>query len=165
MSGEHEERIIDAGLEEVLGGHYPPDLTAKILQTLGAQNAKPQPVLADDNGASTPLVPPSALSAPPPVQVAPVPQSVQPEPTVRVRGDSRTRRHSNQHWTAMVVAASILAAAVLAGLYGSRVYLGQPAGHDLAESSPDGSHGERAPQRHEAVVTDLETDRTFPPET
>ena len=32
MSDEHADRILEAGLEEVLGGRYPPDLTSTILQ-------------------------------------------------------------------------------------------------------------------------------------
>jgi hypothetical protein len=32
MNGEYEDRILESGLEEVLGGQYPPDLSAKILQ-------------------------------------------------------------------------------------------------------------------------------------
>lgn len=59
MSFEYEEKILDAGLDEVLGGHYPPDLTSKILQRWEAEqlhrNGRAQRALAS---ISEPLAPP-----------------------------------------------------------------------------------------------------------
>ena len=122
MSEAYKERMIEAGLEEVLGGQYPPDLSAKILQTLDARRQAARKA-SNDAGALLDLQP--AIAAPPPVQATaePVPppvqtaSPVQPEPSVSVAADRHVRRRRQAAWFGPMVAASILTLAVLVGLY------------------------------------------------
>jgi hypothetical protein len=110
---EHEERILDAYLEEVLGGRYPPDLSARILQTWEARQTGPSvaesaelPVAglaAVPQPEDMPVAPPVLASAvamepePPPIQD----QTALPRPFLRV---SRARRVG---WWWYAAAASI----------------------------------------------------------
>ncbi len=138
MTQEHKERIIEAGLEEVVGGQYPPDLTAKILQTLDIRReaARQASSLAAD--ASPPLDLQPALTTSPPVQAAaePAPPPVHSEPTVHVTGEPRSRRRRRTAWLGPVVAASILAVATLVGLHGTGQFFGQPSSPEVAKSEP-----------------------------
>lgn len=67
MSAEYDDRILESGLEEVVGGHYPPDLTSTILQAWEArqQSAARATLAAEDLGpplattaATLPVAPP-----------------------------------------------------------------------------------------------------------
>ena len=109
MTWEHKERIIEAGLEEVVGGQYPPDLSAKILQTLDIRRQAAQQASGPiaDAASSPPLALQSALSVPPPVQAAvePPPPPTYSEPVVHVTGEPRSRRGRRAAWFGLVVAA------------------------------------------------------------
>jgi hypothetical protein len=132
VTGQHEERIIEAGLEEILGGHYPPDLSAKILQTLEArrQAARSPSAQAALVAAAPPLSLQPALSPPPPVPASAGPAAlpVPAEPLVRVEPETHRRRRSSAAWWRPAVAISLAAAAALIGLYGTQRYLVRPAG-------------------------------------
>ncbi|MCH5377660.1 MAG: DUF1549 domain-containing protein, partial [Planctomycetes bacterium] len=136
MISDQEDRILEAALEEVLGGQYPPDLSAKILQALESRSTtSPQdavtaptaPVLVS---ASQPLPPPVVASADP---VA---------PPVHVAGGSltstrrrRRRRRSPVTWLSTAVAITLLFAMVGIGVYLGQISSG-PSGGFLAESQP-----------------------------
>lgn len=103
MSREHEERILDASLEEVLGGHYPPDLSAKIVEAWEARHDAPQ---TDAAAASMPV------PIPPPIQQWAEPQAppVHEESIVRVASQPRTVRRSRAAWLPAAIAVVVLLA-------------------------------------------------------
>ncbi len=111
MSAEHEERILDASLEEVLGGQHPPDLTSRILESW---EALPAALEANQAGAAESVVPHpvSSLPTPPPVQMwsEPTPPPLDEEPAVHVAAHSRPVRRSSTGWLAAAAAASLLLA-------------------------------------------------------
>ncbi len=139
MNGDYEDRILESGLEEVLGGQYPPDLSAKILQELDRRRVSP--------GES-----PERIEAPPTVSpvvswpVSPLPPAASPVVAVDAAdrraerqsaaagtggavgiGRSATaRRHSTRWvmgWTA-AVSSGVLLVLFAAGIYMSRMGLG-----------------------------------------
>lgn len=131
MNSEHEDRILDAGLEEVLGGHYPPDLSAKILQAWDERRA------AMAGGVS---VPPSAAPAPHPLSLLPAAALSAPEPEappvdrvqlpVAVPRRRWRQRSQSMAWNA-AVAGGLLAVLISAGIYVARnapLSDGQPQG-------------------------------------
>ncbi len=134
MNEEQADRILEAGLEEVLGGHYPPDLTAKILQTWEARQQSPaQAARAADNGtlrlaaAALPLAPPLhplAEPAPPPRHGG--------APVQGDRGrDDRTELR--RRWVTLAVAASLLLVTGVTAWYAAR-QSGGPSSRPLARS-------------------------------
>lgn len=134
MNDEQADRILDAGLEEVLGGHYPPDLTAKILETWDTRQRSPaQAARADENGAlrlaaaALPLAPPLhplAEPAPPPRHGG---SSVQGDHGRDARSERRRR------WVILAVAASLLLVTGLTAWYAAQ-QPGRPSGRPLARS-------------------------------
>jgi len=112
VSAEHEERILDASLEEVLGGHYPPDLTSKIIESCEAHRDALQ---ANGTGVPLPIVSQPAMPAPPPVQHLAEPQAppAYDEPAVHVAARPRTVHRSRSGWLVVAAAASVLLAVAL----------------------------------------------------
>src|SRR5262245_42037860 len=97
MTADHDEPVLDACLDEVLGGRTPPDLTARILRawaSSGYNSEQPDgalPVPADLVHADDSIVP-----EPPPILTG-LPQALvetTPNPIVARRGDvsGRSRR-------------------------------------------------------------------------
>src|SRR4051812_11923407 len=103
--------ILDAALDEVLGGQTPPDLTLRILQALE------QRAHHEGNGSSTlkhalPIVPPPLED-----DVVPPPVTVGPMPAVRIAAAKRSGFHSSfAAFTAAGLAAVLLLAASI-GVY------------------------------------------------
>ncbi|MBC8876533.1 MAG: DUF1549 domain-containing protein [Planctomycetes bacterium] len=143
MSAEHEERILDASLEEVLGGHYPPDLTSKIIESCEAHRGALQ---ASGTGEPLPIVSQPALPAPPPIQHWAEPQTppAYDEPAVHVAARPRTVRRSRSGWLAVAAAASVLLAVAL-GYYlkreseseGGGIASGRPGPHGTVDPTPE----------------------------
>lgn len=170
MSAEHEERILDASLEEVLGGLYPPDLTAKIIESwaarpdaLGTNEAVvPQPV----GSQPVPNVP-----AAPPVQLwtDPVPPPLDEERAVHVAAWGRTVHRSRSGWLAVAAAASLLLAIGL-GYYlrSDDPPSGRIAGPGLVPPSviSTDDHDALSPRirRQEFVAREIRSDRHEPRE-
>lgn len=97
MNVDAKDRILDAGLEEVLGGQSPPDFTARIMQALDSSGAT-----ASGNGA----VPSHSKASP---SLAGNPPSVRPI-------QPRTKRRRRNKFLNLALAASILAAALSVGV-------------------------------------------------
>ena len=132
MSEQHDDRILETGLEEVLGGHYPPDLTSAILQAWEArQQSAARAAHADDVAA--PLAAAAALPVAPPVHALaePAPPPRHGEEVVRVQPGRHVRRDSRSRWLTLAMAAGLVAVAALLGLFASR-HFGQPADRILA---------------------------------
>ncbi len=159
MSREHEERILDACLEEVLGGHYPPDLSSKIVEAWEARRDATQ---TDAAAVSMP-----APIAPPIQQWAePQPPPVHEESVVRVATRPRAVRRSRPGWLLAAIAASVLLV-VGTGYYLKRAH--ESAGERMASTesrqptegvSPREENG--APPRireHQFVPRELEGGR------
>lgn len=165
MNGDYDDRILESGLQEVLGGQYPPDLTAKILQEWERRRVLP--------GGS-----PLETEAPPVVSwpVSPLPSAVSPLVSVDAadgRATPRTasggagglaatgraakgRRRSMKRvmgWSA-ALASSVVLAVFVAGLYVSRTGLG-PSGPVLVRSPAPSSvvplEAERADSHRDAL--------------
>jgi hypothetical protein len=114
----HGDRILEAGLDEVVGGHYPPDLSAKILQAWEERLAAGS-VMAElpaPPSASRPL-PVSAALLPLAEPVAPPLHPVQPA----VASPRRRRfQRSTSAWLGTSVAAGLLAILVAVGIHVAR---------------------------------------------
>ncbi len=140
MSAEYDDRILESGLEEVVGGHYPPDLTSTILQAWEArQQAAARATLAAED-----LGPPLATTAAtlpvaPPVHALaePAPPPRHGEAAVRVAAEHRVQRGSGRSWLPLGLAVSLLAVAVLLGIYAARQFR-EPSGWPLAQSGVNG---------------------------
>lgn len=102
MNVDAKDRILDAGLEEVLGGQSPPDFTARIMQALGSPGATASGNGASDNGA----VPAHSKVAPSHAGNPPSVRPIQP----------RSRRRRQNKFLNVALAASILAAALSVGV-------------------------------------------------
>jgi len=138
VSAEYDDRILEAGLEEVVGGHYPPDLTAAILQACEArQQAAARTALAGEDAA--PLMVAAALPVAPPVHSLsePEPPPRHGEAMVRVAPSLRVHRDDRRSWLPLALAISLLGVAVLLGLYAVR-QLGGPPGRPLAQPGVNG---------------------------
>ena len=99
MSEEHADRILEAGLEEVLGGRYPPDLTSTILQAWESrQQAAARAACTADDGAVSLAA--AALPIAPPVHplAEPAPPPRHGEAVVRVQPGRRVRRDRRSRW-------------------------------------------------------------------
>lgn len=176
MRADHEERILNACLEEVLGGKYPPDLSAKILQTWESRRASGNAAggsAADGSSAdgavpsATGLAPPLAEPVAPPVQLLAVPAftrsgSPLPRPTP-ISTTSRSRFHRNREksqWWSMAAAASAVAACLsLAFLVIGvqqpdliRGWLGRDVAEDVAERPNRNRSTDRRQQNERAVA-------------
>ena len=148
MNEEHADRILDAGLEEVLGGRYPPDLTSTILQAWESrQQAAARAACTTDDGAVSLAA--AALPIAPPVHplAEPAPPPLHGEALVRVQPGRRVRRDRRTRWLQLAVAASFLAAAGLLSLYAAR-YFGQPPGRTIARPDNGISNQGGAPSFH-----------------
>src|SRR5689334_2347319 len=62
MNPERDDPILDAMLEEVLGGRTPPDLSARIMQSLAIRGARPQ-LQHDPLNLAEPAAPPLPIRA------------------------------------------------------------------------------------------------------
>ncbi|MCY2988812.1 MAG: DUF1549 domain-containing protein [Planctomycetota bacterium] len=135
MNEANRERILDAYLEEVLGGHYPPDLTAKILQTWQTRCGEVELTTAAEFVAASPLLttPEASLAytpTPPPVQFAAPPlPDIFAEPLAEPAPRSRPHRRSRAPSGWLVLAAGTLAAAASLLVY---VLQEQPNGPPVA---------------------------------
>ena len=138
MTRDPEQRILDACLEEILGGHYPPDLSAKILQTWEARRQRQ----ASDRAAGV-LPAPRAADGEPSMPAGvfaegwnePVPPPGPWETAVAVRTRTQPGRRRHAPWLPVALAGSLLVAAALAGLYLKA--RGKPTGDLMVESPPD----------------------------
>ncbi len=152
MNSDHEDRILEAGLEEVLGGQYPPDLSAKILQALETRRASapPDAVAASNSSllvsASLPLPPPVLPSAEP----AAPPVSLASSPTTSPRPHSRRRPRSSAAWLGATVAASLVIILVTIG-----VYVGQTSTRRLGDLLVGGPEAREAPMDAEPDSANL----------
>lgn len=136
MSEEHADRILEAGLEEVLGGRYPPDLTSTILQAWESRKQASARAASTAKDGAVPLA--AALPIAPPLHplAEPPPPPRHGEPVVRVPPGRRVPQDRRSRWLTLAVAASFLAAAGLLGLYAVR-HFDQPSGRIIAR--PDNS--------------------------
>ena len=99
MSAEYDDKMLEAGLEEVVGGHYPPDLTAAILQAWEArQQAAARAALAAEDVAPPLVTAAATLPVAPPVHslAEPEPPPRHGEATVRVAPGLRATGRSPQ---------------------------------------------------------------------
>jgi len=136
VSEEHADRIVEAGLEEVLGGHYPPDLTSAILQAWEARQSAAERATRLAGDAPSPLAAAVLPIAPPIHPLAePVPPPRPSDEIVRVQPARLGRRERPGRWPAFVVAAGFLAVAGLLSLYAAR-HWNQPAGRLIAQPGP-----------------------------
>ena len=143
MSDKYADRILESGLEEVLGGHYPPDLTSAILQAREArrQAAERLAWIADD---VSPVLAEALVPIAPPLHplAEPVPPPRHNEEGARVSPAGRSQRNRRSRWVPLAVLAGFLAVAGTLGLYVVQ-HLHQPAGDIIARPegqvlSPDG---------------------------
>lgn len=157
MNEAHKERILDAFLEEVLGGQYPPDLTAKILQTWQARHGEVRPDDAGFAASLAPLPPPPDAAGFPPV-ARPVQFEVESsaeeyaEPLAEPVRRSRPQRTSRAPWWWLAFAAGTLAAGVSLLVY---VVQDQPFG-SVARVEANKEHEAKVPphpQRPDRSVT------------
>jgi hypothetical protein len=140
MNGDHDDRILEASLKEVLGGQYPPDLSAKILQELEIRQARS----ARDAVAGSPLpIPPPPAGFPhDPMASKPLIRSetiITPAGRLghlaassnqrRVRGKWQTRTT----WASIAVVAGLLSVVVTIGTYLGGPWQ-RPGGSNLARS-------------------------------
>jgi hypothetical protein len=109
MNADYEDRILEAGLEEVLGGQYPPDLSAKILQAI--ENRQAVPPRASVSPIAAAVEPPPVVCAD--VALPPVARTASPLESPR----PLHRRRSQTSWLSVAVAASLLIAMVSIGVY------------------------------------------------
>jgi hypothetical protein len=115
VSEEYKDRILDAFLEETLGGHYPPDLTAKILQTWNARHT---------HSAMDAELEPLALGAPlaedelpaPPIQRDAASPTAYAEVDMPLPSSARRRRRSRVPWWGLALAGGSLAASIALAL-------------------------------------------------
>jgi hypothetical protein len=157
MNADYEDRILEAGLDEVLGGQYPPDLSAKILQAIENRQAAATRTMVSP--VSLMLAP--ALVEPPPVVVADVTLPPVGRPASPLASPRPLRRRQNQTtWLSVVVAASLLIAMVSIG-----VYVGQTSSHRwgglLVQSDPPVEIDSGSPESGGPRIPDL-PDRQFP---
>lgn len=125
MKPERDDPILDASLEELLGGHTPPDLTARIMQAWAMQRSgsapwqevTPPPLIDD-------VVPPPIEPVAPPVQgVAAGIYASGPgettEPVVTLRTASVANRGRRAQWSPIGVSAALvlLGVAIGGGVY------------------------------------------------
>jgi hypothetical protein len=155
MNADYEDRILEAGLEEVLGGQYPPDLSAKILQAIENRQAAPPRALVSP--VSLLLAP--ALVEPPPVVVADVTLPPVGRPASPLASPRPLRRRRSQTtWLSVAVAASLLIAMVSIGVYvgqtsshrwgGLLVQSDRPVEIDSGVPESGGPRGSDLPDRH-----------------
>ncbi len=113
MNPDYEDRILEASLEEVLGGQYPPDLSAKIVQVWeqrqaarsAAEMSSPEPL------ASRLAAQPSEEPAAPPVCAV---QVAERSPC------ARRRVQPDSPWLGACIAGGLLAILVVVGLHVAR---------------------------------------------
>ena len=148
MNGDYEDRILESGLQEVLGGQYPPDLTAKILQELDRRRVFPaeSPELLDSPPVVSWPVSPLTPSVSPVAAVDPVDRQATRRDvsagtaTGGVAASVRSvtgRRRSNSRvmgWS-VAVASGVLLVLFAAGIYVSRTAWG-PRSPLLVQSPP-----------------------------
>jgi len=134
---EHADRILEAGLEEVLGGRYPPDLTSAILQAWEARQpsaARPAWVGGDD--VMSPLAAAAVPLAPPVHPLAePVPPPRPNEDRVWIQPARPLRRDRHRRWPALALTAGFLVLTGLFSLYAVR-HWNQPAGRIIVRPGP-----------------------------
>jgi hypothetical protein len=136
VSDEHADRILEAGLEEVLGGRYPPDLSSTILQAWESrQQGAARAGCAADHGPISLAA--SALPIAPPLHplAEPAPPPRHGEPAVRVQPERRVGQDRRSRWLTLAVAASFVAVAGLLSWYAAE-HLGQPGGQLIARPNP-----------------------------
>jgi hypothetical protein len=144
MNGEYEDRILESGLEEVLGGQYPPDLSFKILQEWERREA----AAADSRVSMAPLSNPIAGSVLPADTANQRPLIVDdsPAPTsgrLARSGSSRTRplwSGSRVMWLTMSIAGGLLIAIGMWGIYWGRIGA-SPTGGLLVDSDRPSDSG------------------------
>jgi len=102
MNVDAKDRILDAGLEEVLGGQSPPDFTARIMQALGSSGATATENPASGNGTA----PARSKASPGLAGNLPAVRPIQP----------RAKRCRRNKFLNVALAASILAAALSVGV-------------------------------------------------
>jgi hypothetical protein len=146
---DHDDPILDALLSEALGGHTPPDVTARVLQAwaakghdpaqldprlLQALRGAPVPPPVSEPAWLSPAAPPvqgmaqhpgeqvvytNGQFSEPPLVEPPVPSATAQAPLVSVK-PRREAPQASSGWLAAVVAASVLVAVVLGGLVAYR---------------------------------------------
>lgn len=151
MNGDYQNRILEAGLQEVLGGQYPPDLTAKILQERDRRRVLPgtteNEAVPEVSRSVLPLLPAALAETPAATPVV----SVELANGGRSRRDgsaagatagmlasgrsAMSRGRSMRHVTGLsvVVASSLLLVLVTAGIYMARTTSG-PSGPSMVQS-------------------------------
>ena len=120
---DHDDPILDAMLEEVLGGRTPPDLSARIMQSLAMRGVRPETMLPEP--AAPPLLPRTVVPAAAEVSAA---SNGQVQLAVSGNG-SRNRKSSRSTWqvaagVALVVLLGIGLGAL--GIIAGRQNLNQP---------------------------------------
>jgi hypothetical protein len=147
VSEEHADRILEAGLEEVLGGQYPPDLTPAILQAWEArQQAAARAVRISADAAASPLAASPLAAAVLPIAPLELPLAEPAAPPraseglVRVQSGRRGRRPRHSRQLGWIAAASFLAVAGLCGFYAAQ-HWNPPGGRTIAKSAFDAPGG------------------------
>lgn len=111
MMSDRDNPLLDACLDEVLGGRTPPDLTARILQAHAARRTVDLSVLPPVLPGPAPAFS-AEIPAPPPVVAGLNGQPVVELATIRTSAHRQSRRSD---WQPLLVAASILGVAVAIG--------------------------------------------------
>ena len=165
MNPDHEDRILEASLEEVLGGHYPPDLSAKIVQVWEQRHAIQS---AAEMPSPVPQFSPLAATA----GEEPVAPPVGPVEVAERRPRVRRRRQPESPWLGACLAGGLLALLVVVGVHVARtasrmIATAPPEPSGWVEFPPPGidSAGQRVSPRieHEASPPSGEDDREAPP--
>jgi len=108
MDADRDDLLLDACLDEVLGGQRPPDLTARIMQALAARGAA--------NGSvpvSPPVVPPPVLAA---AEQALSPAAANGHPMVEVGRPAASSRRQSRPADAWLALAGVLVVGVTIGI-------------------------------------------------
>lgn len=114
MTPEREDPILDAMLEEVLGGRTPPDLSARIMQSLAIRGGASTSQRSEVNGYVETAAPPLPLRSvvPPAISAVSAPSSNgssngHVQLALKSRSSSRTRKQSGSVWP-MIAAVSLV---------------------------------------------------------
>jgi len=125
MTPDRDDPILDAMLEEVLGGRTPPDLTARIMQSLAIRGGASPMLRPEVNGYVEPAAPPLSLRAvvPPAISAASAHSSNgssngHVQVAVSSNSSSRVRKHSRSIWPTVAAVSLVVLLGIGLGTIG-----------------------------------------------
>ncbi len=167
MEPEHDDPILDACLDEVLGGRIPPDLTARIVDA--SRNFAIADSSAVDDGALALPEPPPIVTRPPAIGPFPADAPFAPIASHRAQPARRAERWSPAAW--ITVAAGLIGVVVVIGIASrfqpSRTQLAKdttPPRVNVAPATPE-LRRERIPTVNELAKAPVPRDITPKPST